>query len=125
MGTRIERLLNQAKLFLGLGWIPIALKGKVPLARNWTQITSSDALPNIQSFIENGRLNNLGIITGAISKIIVVDIDVKNDGMIRWKELLEFNKGVELPNTFTVKTGTDGLHIFFRYLDNISDIINI
>ena len=56
---------------------------------------------------------NVGIATGAVSNLVVLDIDPKNSGDITLKELIE--KHGELPTTPCVKTGSGGQHFYFKY----------
>lgn len=67
---------------------------------------------------------NYGIITGPINNLIVLDIDIKNDGLV------EFNKYISEfgdPETFKVRSPSGGLHYYFKftgYNDNDQYIIN-
>lgn len=92
--------------------IPVAVgKDKHPPLPGWQKFTRENAL----RYIETDRVKNpigLGVLTGAPSGIIVVDIDIKDNGMINWRNLVEQNW---LPKTFTVLTGTGGLHYYFKY----------
>jgi hypothetical protein len=53
----------------------------------------------------------VGIVTGAVSGIFVVDLDVKNgvDGVANFAAL------GEVPPTYTVATPTGGFHLYFRH----------
>jgi hypothetical protein len=55
---------------------------------------------------------NVGIVTGPISGIMIVDID----GEIGLRSLEEVGMGIDdLPATPSVKTGGGGIHLYFRY----------
>jgi len=55
---------------------------------------------------------NIGIATGQISGIVVVDIDTKNNGFDSLEKLeAEY---VKLPQTITVTTGSMGKHYYFK-----------
>jgi putative DNA primase/helicase len=56
---------------------------------------------------------NIGIATGAVSNLVVLDIDPKNGGDKTFKELIE--KHGKLPETPCVKTGSGGQHFYFKY----------
>jgi hypothetical protein len=58
---------------------------------------------------------SIGIATGAVSGITVVDADAGNGkpGLINLTRLFAPKGGV--PKTFTVKTGGGGLHLYFKY----------
>lgn len=55
---------------------------------------------------------NIGVVTGQISGIVVVDIDVKAaDGFIAWYDLLDVHGRVDTLETFT---GSGGQHLIFE-----------
>ena len=56
--------------------------------------------------------NNVGLITGHINNIIVVDIDVKDDGLDEWNTYIQEHGE---PKTVTVKTPSGGYHYYFSY----------
>lgn len=60
----------------------------------------------------NFKKGNVGIPCGKNNNLIVLDIDLKDEG------IEEFNKYIELhgnPNTLIVKTPNDGFHYYFTY----------
>lgn len=69
---------------------------------------------------------NIGILTGRTdspTQVVVVDIDKKNGGLERWaKWLAAFGT---VPETFTIETGSGGLHVYFRLTQGVVDIIKI
>ena len=89
----------------------IQLFGKRPIFNNY-----------LTDFKPVDITKNYGILTGKINNIIVVDIDIKDDGLSKWNELI--NKNSE-PDTFTIRTGSGGLHYYFTYNENISNAIKI
>ena len=64
---------------------------------------------------------NLGIITGKVSQIVVVDIDIKKNGVDEWLKICE-NK--ELPETLIVQTGSGGYHYYFNYNEKVEHLHN-
>ena len=54
---------------------------------------------------------NIGIRTGQISGIVVLDIDAKNGGVESWTELQDINGRVD---ALTCLTGGGGLHLYFE-----------
>jgi len=56
---------------------------------------------------KNGK-HNIGIVTGSVSKLVVIDIDPKKGG-------LDWLKEKNLTSPATVRTGGDGLHLYFHY----------
>lgn len=109
---------NLAEIALSYDWIPIPLKGKVPVSRMWQNVTRDDALKNVKKY--KSSANNIGILTGIPSNIVVVDVEAKN--LDYWNKLVEENGGLE--TTFTVQTGTGGRHYYYKYDDRFTDIIN-
>ena len=76
---------------------------------------ASDDPDKIESWFGTGREVNIGIATGAVSGVWVLDIDVKNG--INGNESLaaleaEFGK---LPATLSCTTGSGGTHYYFKY----------
>ena len=59
----------------------------------------------------NLEKNNIGLPTGTINNIIVLDIDVKDNGLSEWNNYLKTH--VE-PQTITVKTPSGGYHYYFN-----------
>ena len=53
---------NLAEIALSYNWIPIPLKGKVPVSRMWQNVTRDDALKNVKKY--KSSANNIGILTG-------------------------------------------------------------
>lgn len=95
------------------GWrvLPIKEGSKAPpLIKNW-QLLATDDSNQIREWWAKHPNANIGIATGLETGIFVVDIDPKNGGNESLAELLEKNR---LPETLTVRTGSDGRHIFFK-----------
>jgi hypothetical protein len=61
---------------------------------------------------------NIGIATGRTSGIVVIDIDPRNGGNESFQELIE--KYGALPDTYEVKTGGGGKHLYFKYIEGIN-----
>ncbi len=53
---------------------------------------------------------NIGIRTGQISGVVVIDVDADKGGLESWAELQDINGRVE---TLTCHTGGGGLHLYF------------
>ena len=105
--TEQERMLAIAKCCVTWGFVPIPVNGKKPFMKDWQLTTIDRALSKI-----SGK-TNIGILTGSPSNIVVLDIDVADNGLIVW------NTVVTQPlTTFTVQTGGGGLHLYFKYDDN-------
>lgn len=102
------------------GLFAIPLKGKVPLISKWSTRFNDHPLERkeiIKGINNQGKFTfykggeNIGILTGRVSGVIVLDIDD-----IDLMEKLE-----DVPQTWTVKTSR-GLHFYFRYQEGIPSI---
>ena len=58
---------------------------------------------------------NIGLATGRISEIIVIDVDPRNGGLKTLRALLK--ELGPLPKTITARSGGGGIHFFFKYPD--------
>lgn len=123
---RLERLLA----FLDRGWAllplhyPIARDrcscgkedcssaGKHPMTKHGLHDATLDR-SKVIDWWRNRPKANVGVLTGASSGIVVLDIDPRHDAMRSLNEL-ESRYG-KLPKTLTVKTGGDGMHFYFRH----------
>jgi len=110
--TGIERI---ALSYLSGGWsvIPIKPRTKRPLIA-WEPF--QHRLPRVEEVQQwYGRWPNagVGIVTGAISNLVVVDVDVQHGGDNALAELVRRN-GL-LPPTVEAVTGSGGLHLYFAY----------
>lgn len=92
--------------------IPIKPEGKTPITANGLKdgTTSPD---QIRAWWQATPAANVGIVTGAASGIVVLDIDARHGGL-ESLERLEDEYG-KLPLTPTVLTGGGGLHYYFRH----------
>ena len=77
----------------------ISAKTKFPTARGWQN--SADTFEKAYEYLNSG--DNCGILTG-IGDLLVVDIDDKTF----------FPVAKMLPETFTVRTGGGGVHLYYR-----------
>jgi P4 family phage/plasmid primase-like protien len=62
--------------------------------------------------------NNVGILTGERSRVIVIDVDTQNEGVENWNDLLDKYMGTEdydELNTPYVVTPSGGYHFYFLY----------
>lgn len=94
----------------GYRFVVMPLNGKVPILRRWNKLTHTPE----QDYIFKDR--NFGVVTGSISRITVLDIDVKDNGIKVWKNLSSSYPAIETP---TVKTPSGGLHLYFEYTSTI------
>lgn len=101
------KMLDVAKKYLKAGFSVIPLNGKIP-AIEWKEYqTRYPTEEELEQWFSDGK-KNIGIVTGEISGITVVDVDVKSGGLETLKEL-------HLPITWTVRTGGGGWHYYYKY----------
>lgn len=88
--------------------------GKHPRTSSGLKEGTND-LEQIEGWWERWPQANIGIVTGASSGLVVLDVDVDKGGEESLKELEAAH--AELPTTTIAVTGSGGLHYFFRHPD--------
>ena len=135
--SRKDYLTQLANFAHSYGFVPIPLKGKIPTIKGWPDFRNDpdeDAkdiaagrypanVRKIGHLVAARVADNFGILTGEASGVVVLDIDVTNDGLAKWNEMVRLNG--KIPTTFTVRTGTGGLHLYFKYTDDLKNLGNI
>ena len=95
---------------MGFSVIPIEKNGKKPLV-DWKKFQEKAATEEqIEAWWQQYPDANIGVITGKISGITVIDIDVKDS----IKTSLN-----TFPTTFTVRTPSGGYHLYYQYSNQI------
>jgi len=87
----------------------IPLAGKVPLEQNWRESCHSKR----GQWAADYPGCNAGICCGPASELLVLDVD----DVDAFDHLTKVN-GFDVPETYTVRTGGGGLHLYFRYPDD-------
>jgi len=105
METENQNLIAALRYYdLGFSVIPIREAGKTPLIEEWKPFQATRASKEqIEKWFKQFPKANVGVITGAISGIVVVDIDTTE----------KINR--PLPPTVSSKTGRGGSHLFYKY----------
>lgn len=88
------------------GWslVPITRGQKFPSIA-WTKYQTEKAtIEEIKEWFDVENPPNIGVVTGKISQLTVVDVEKGGD----WSKF---------PTTLTSKTGGGGVHLFYRYAD--------
>lgn len=101
--------------YLRRNWsvIPLRYKDKRPSVR-WQEFQHRrPSVEDIKSWQTRWSTINLGIVTGIISGIVVVDIDPKHSGDDSLASLEESNS--DLPKTVEAITGGGGHHLYFTH----------
>jgi len=106
--TAANRLLLAALTYAKRGWLvlPCRPRDKRPA----TEHGFKDAATLVRAWTANPRAN-IGIATGAASRIVVLDIDPRNGGDVSLSELERLHG--PLPETVSVATGGGGRHLYF------------
>lgn len=100
---------------LARGWsvIPVEPRGKRPIVA-WTKFQSRQATPQeVERWFRAARTPNLGVVTGAVSNLVVIDVDVQHGGSQSLARL-ELEHG-NLPDTVEARTGGGGRHLYFSH----------
>jgi len=105
--------LAYARFYLSKGFsvIPVIKGTKKPALLSWKEFQGRHATDEeVQKWFGNGSHNSIGIVTGVISGIAVVDLDSQ--------EAVKFAKTQNFPPTPLVKTGK-GYHAYYRYTEGV------
>lgn len=101
--------LDHALKYLAQGWsvIPIKPSSKLPSIISWKEYQERLPTPQeVTSWWKARPHDNIALVCGKISGVIVVDIDPKSGGT---------TEGLELPPTLCSRTGGGGQHIFYKW----------
>jgi putative DNA primase/helicase len=103
----------------GFPVLPLKPGSKHPATRHGKNDASADA-GQVASWFPPDTDRNVGIVTGKQSRLIVVDIDPRNNGDAGF-ERLERTFG-KLPDTMRAKTGGGGRHLYFSVPDGTAGL---
>ncbi|MFH1772994.1 MAG: bifunctional DNA primase/polymerase [Patescibacteria group bacterium] len=105
MQTIKNKNLQAALHYVDLGFsvIPIPPNSKKPIIKWKTYQTKKATKEEIQKWFSQFPNANVGIVTGAISGIVVIDVEAGG------------KPGVNLPPTVISKTGRDGRHYYYKH----------
>lgn len=102
----------------GFPVFPLCPKSKVPLpgSRAFHDATLDKDL--IRRLWEPDETRNIGIATGSISRLLVIDVDRKNE-VNGFEYLDQLFPGRNIPTTRTVITPTGGIHLWFELPEGV------
>ncbi len=106
----------------GLEIFPCNGNKKTPLTKHGFKDASADK-QLINDWWNKHPDANIGLPTGRINNLVVVDVDVKNDAG-GWESFERLTYEVGLFNTMTVKTPSGGVHFYFKYPKDVDAIKN-
>jgi len=125
MGTKaVDSMANQSMIsaataaaasYLARGWsvLPVRARDKRPLLRWETLQTKRPTESDLAMWFQQWPDANIGVVTGEISNLVVVDIDPMHGGEDSLKRL-EQRFGA-LPPTIEARTGGGGRHLYFAH----------
>jgi hypothetical protein len=99
--------------YLRRGWsiVPVMARGKQPLVP-WRDFQQERVTPDeARAWFRHWPEANVGLVTGQISNLVVIDIDSAHGGERSLADLTA--RFGALPPTLTVRTGGGGRHLYF------------
>jgi hypothetical protein len=107
------KVLEWAKKYKDKGFsvIPLIPNGKIPAIKSWIEYQNKIATDEeLKKWFGNGSKNNIGIVTGKVSGVDVLDFDSQ--------EAVQYAKDHNFPETPLVKTGK-GFHCYYLHKDGV------
>ena len=112
VGVAVKNKALEYAMTKGFSVIPVG-SDKVPLIK-WREFENRIAEPEeIEAWFKKWPEANIGIVTGKISNITVVDIDVKDKPHMT---------PANFPATYEVSTPSGGSHLYYDYQDGIKNV---
>lgn len=112
-----DKLIRQIHYLVDNEFVVTPLSGKKPLLKEWQTFNLEDSRKAAIDKVKRGSANNIGILTGKKSGIVVIDIDKRENGINNWLNMIKDNK---MEETFVVETGSGGYHIYYQYDERLS-----
>jgi len=105
----VKSILDIALEYAALGWsvIPLPYREKKPAVK-WKEFQATRATKLELTLWFDQRQRNIGLVCGAISGLIVLDVDIGHGGQ-------ESLKKYDVPTTPIVQTGSGGFHLYFKH----------
>ncbi len=113
-------MLDNALKYASYGFKIFPVNGKIPAIKGWQKEATCDPLKLAELF--KNTHTGIGLATGKISGVTVLDVDTKN-GVNGFQTLK--NAGIELPITPITITPTGGRHYFFKYTDKLKNMVSV
>lgn len=95
-------------------YISIPMVGKRVLIPNWQN--------KQETIVAHYLPSNIGILTGKINNLLILDIDIKDNGMKLWNEIIKDKPEI---NTPMVKSPGGSIHLYFKYNAKIPNMNRI
>lgn len=112
---RVRTVAEWADVYGQMGWsvIPLVARQKRPLVAWESYQTRAPARETVAGWLARWPRCNLGVVTGRVSGLVVLDVDPAHDGTASL-EALEVAHA-PLPPTQETRTGGGGRHLYFRH----------
>lgn len=109
-----NNILEQALNYADLGWkvFPLIANEKTPYLP-WSEAATTDKEQITRWWTDNPN-NNIAVMTGVDSGLVVLDVDNKNGDS--GSDTLVDLKVMDTLDTIAVETPSDGLHFYFKHL---------
>lgn len=98
--------------------------GKHPRIARGLKGASNDLAQINKWFGIEAPLSNIGVVTGEISNLTVIDIDI-GEGKFGAESWAEAISGHGEPQTLIAQTGSGGMHVFFKYNSALKTATNV
>jgi hypothetical protein len=119
--NKIDYIINKKKekllpwqYYNQFNYISIPMVGKRPLIPQWQKKT--------ETVVPHYLGSNIGLLTGKINNLTVLDIDIKDNGMKYWDIIIKDNPPFITP---IVKSPGGSLHFYFKYNKKIPNMNRI
>ena len=117
MNTLLESVLELWRS--GFSVIPVQPGGKRPLVP-WTEYQSRRPTEEeIRQWWQQYPNANIGVVTGKVSRVVVIDLDPDKDDNESGARIYE-----QALTDLIVKTGRGGYHLYYRYPEDVDHIPN-
>jgi len=114
-----DREIDFAETYAMRGWHVLPLRGKIPIVAHGVKDASRD-IDQIKAWWTVEPNADIGIATGQISGLVVLDVDPRHGGDETLLELEAIHG--KLPPTLEVMTGGGGRHLYFKYPQGVQYI---
>ena len=85
--------------------LPVIKGTKKPAVTRWSSPEYNNKDVDIMAF-------DVGIITGTRNNLLILDVDIKDEGLTQINKYIELNGDIK---TFTIETPSGGRHYYFNY----------
>ena len=112
--SKNETIETYRKLYDERGFSRVATNGKKPIEKGWPKWCITPRKFDESIFVDqNGNIRNAAVACGPASGVLVLDIDDEK----KFEDLCNDNE-LSVPDTFTVRTGRGGRHLYYAYPDD-------